>query len=170
MHPREFFHFCPRCAAPQRVPAENTFDCASCGFRYYFNAAVAVAVYLSRPDGRVLLIRRAREPSRGMLSPPGGFIDVGETAEEAARRELREEVGLEVHQLEFLASHPNEYFFREVTYPVLDFFFAGRTNAAKVVANAEEVSEILWLPADAVDPSQLAFESMKATWPLFLQR
>lgn len=46
--------------------------------------------------GKVLLVRRAHQPSKGRWSVPGGMIELGETIHEAARRELREECGVEV--------------------------------------------------------------------------
>jgi ADP-ribose pyrophosphatase YjhB (NUDIX family) len=54
--------------------------------------ATSVAVF--RADGRVLLATRTREPARGLWSLPGGKVEAGETLEEAALRELREEVGV----------------------------------------------------------------------------
>ena len=51
------------------------------------------------PDGRLLLIRRANEPYRGLYALPGGFVDVGETTEDACRRELKEETGIEAGPL-----------------------------------------------------------------------
>ena len=54
--------------------------------------AVSTAVFR---DGRVLIARRARAPWRGAFSLPGGVVEIGETLAEAARRELREEVGVE---------------------------------------------------------------------------
>src|SRR5262245_28911999 len=63
-------------------------------------AASAVVV---RDDGRVLLVRRAKPPLERVLTPPGGRIEAGETAAEAAVREVREETGLEVTVLEHVA-------------------------------------------------------------------
>jgi NAD+ diphosphatase len=171
MDPREFFRNCPRCGAAQpAVSRRSFFECVACGFHYYFNAAVAVAVYVERSDGMALLIRRAREPARGKLSPPGGFIDIGETAETAAHREVREEVGLVIEKLRFLASYPNEYLYREITYPVLDFFFTAHTDSAETVAAAEEVDGIMWVKPEALDSQLLAFPSMQASWPDYLKR
>ncbi len=53
-------------------------------------------------DGKVLLIQRAAEPDKGMWSIPGGLIENGETAEEAAIREVMEETGLDIENIEFV--------------------------------------------------------------------
>jgi len=105
--------------------------CMACGFRLYFNPAVAVAVFVQDAAGRVLLIRRAKEPGAGKLAPPGGFIDVGERAEDAVHREVHEEVGLRLTDLRFLGSQPNEYLFGGVLYPVLDLFFKTRVRSRR---------------------------------------
>src|SRR4051812_43391840 len=100
MRPAELFRFCPRCAAP-RAPenvGHTPLLCAACGFAFYFNPTVAAAAFIFDPQGRILLIRRAKEPAAGKFGVPGGFIDFGESAEDGMRREVREEVGLEVER------------------------------------------------------------------------
>ena len=52
--------------------------------------------------GRVLLIRRKNEPFKGAYALPGGFVDIGETTEEACRREVLEETGLSVDDLQLI--------------------------------------------------------------------
>jgi mutator protein MutT len=171
MRPAAFFNFCPRCGTKQPAPpAGNVFHCAGCGFRYFFNAAIAAAAFIARDDGRVLMIRRAKDPARGKLAPPGGFVDIGETAEAAVRREVREEVGLEISGVRFLCSAPNAYPYQDVTYPVLDFFFTGRAVAAASARALDDVEGIVWLAPPQITPAELAFDSMRAALAVLLER
>jgi ADP-ribose pyrophosphatase YjhB (NUDIX family) len=171
MHPAHFFKFCPRCGRAQsEEPAGRAFRCPGCDFLYYFNPAIAVAAFIADADQRVLFIRRAKDPAKGQWAIPGGFIDAGETAEEACRREVREEVNLELTSLEFLCSEPNEYFFHDVTYPVLDLFFVARTPAGHQAAAHDEVASVSWLEPGAVNPAEIAFPSMRAALQRYLVR
>ena len=61
----------------------------------------AVSVALTRGDA-VLLVKRARPPAKGVYAFPGGKVEAGETAEQAARRELAEETGLKAGRLRFV--------------------------------------------------------------------
>jgi ADP-ribose pyrophosphatase YjhB (NUDIX family) len=163
MRPVELFRFCPRCAAPR--PTENAgqspFRCAACGFTYYFNPTVAAAAFVFDPAGRVLLIRRAKDPGAGKFGVPGGFIDFGESAEDGLRREVCEEVGLEIAHVRFLMSFPNLYPYREVVYPVVDLYFAADAVLPETAKPLDGVTGIEWrLPADVPD-EECAFDSMR---------
>ncbi|HEX9185812.1 MAG TPA: NUDIX domain-containing protein, partial [Vicinamibacteria bacterium] len=108
--PSQAFRFCPRCGrGPAERPEAHVLSCPACGFHFHFNPVVAAGVLVEDGHGRVLFVRRAKEPARGLLAFPGGFVDFGEAAEAAARREAREETGLEVSDLAFLGSWPNLY-------------------------------------------------------------
>jgi ADP-ribose pyrophosphatase YjhB (NUDIX family) len=69
--------------------------CPQCRWIHFADPKVAAAVLVEQ-DGRVLLVRRANEPFRGMWTLPAGFVDAGEDPAEAASRECLEETGLTV--------------------------------------------------------------------------
>lgn len=171
MFPSEKFQRCPQCGAsvPAREP-NAPLDCSACGFHFYFNPSVASAAIALRADGRALFIRRAKDPAKGKLAIPGGFIDIGETAEQALRREFLEEVNVELTDIRYLCSHPNDYHFRDVTYPVLDFFFSARAKADSVAAALDDVDEFHWLDPAEIDLDEIAFPSVRAALEEFLTR
>ncbi|MEY3275370.1 MAG: hypothetical protein RL153_635 [Verrucomicrobiota bacterium] len=160
--PRASFVHCPRCARALPAGDEPRMECSECGWVYYLNPTVAVAVFAARDDGRVLFLRRSREPARGRWAPPGGFIDFDETAEAAAAREVREEVALEVTGLRFLGSWPNRYAFRGVEYRVLDLFFTARALHPSDATAVEEAEELAWVHPLEMEPESMAFPSMTA--------
>jgi mutator protein MutT len=171
MRPLNYFEFCPRCAHRGiKDSARGAFRCDECGFVYFLNPATAAAAFILNADGQVLFIRRAKEPAKGKLALPGGFVDAGETAEEAVRREIREEVGLEMDSIAYLDSQPNEYPYKEVTYPVLDLFFVGRAKAVETVAALDGVESYCWLKPQTVAAEEIAFASIRNALAAYLRR
>lgn len=82
----------------RQVPAGDTHErdvCTTCGFINYLNPKI-VTGSIVRHDGRLLLCRRAIEPRTGYWTLPAGFMELGETAEQAAMREAREEANAEI--------------------------------------------------------------------------
>lgn len=97
-HETRRHRFCPRCAAAldeRRVEHRLRPVCPACGFIWYDDPKVA-ACTLPVVDGRLILVRRAIQPERGKWVFPGGYMDRGETVEQAAVRETSEETGLHV--------------------------------------------------------------------------
>ena len=169
MRPADLFRYCPSCATPLDR-RESPVKCAACGFQYYLNTTCATAALLVRPDGLALFIRREKEPRKGFLAMPGGFIDEGETAEQGVRREFLEEVGFEPRGIDFLCSHPNTYFYQGTTYPVLDFFFVARATGEENPQALDAVASVHWLDPMTVHPAEIAFPSMVHALQVYQQR
>jgi len=163
MQPIELFRFCPRCgsARASETRGQSPLACGECGLVFYFNPTVAAAAFVFDPEGKILLIRRAKDPSAGKLGVPGGFIDVGESAEEGLRREVREEVGIEIDQLRFLISFPNSYLYREVTYPVVDLYFTAIAVNPAAARPLDAVAGVEWRLPTNVHDDEIAFISMR---------
>ncbi len=161
-HPVNVLKFCPRCGSPN-FPAtgSRSFQCADCSFNYYVNASAAVAVLLFNDKGELLLTRRAIEPHKGKLDLPGGFIDPMETAEQAAQREIQEELGIEIHSLKYFCSYPNEYIFSGFSVFTLDLAFLAKTESLANMKAMDDISSFEFYKPHDVDMDELPSISMK---------
>lgn len=110
--------------------------------------------------GHVLLCRRGKPPNVGSWTLPGGAQDVGETCEDAARRELLEETGLSVGPLHFCAHvdtvRRDDDGRVRFHYTILDF--AARWESGEPAASSD-VSAVEWAPMDALEPYDLWSEA-----------
>ena len=88
--------FCPRCGAAAEVNFPHSINCPSCGYMAYYNPKPVAAALTTTRDGRIILLRRGFEPGKGLWTVPGGFVDLGESVEQAAVREAMEELGIQV--------------------------------------------------------------------------
>ena len=95
------YRYCPSCGGPLSARTLKSGDpdrlvCGTCGFIFYMDPKVAVGTIIRTDGARLVLVRRAIEPGYGLWVFPGGYVDRGEQILDAARREAREESGLEV--------------------------------------------------------------------------
>ncbi len=158
------FRFCPSCGAGDPAFLDGKrWHCRYCGFEYFHNVATAAGIILDR-SGEIVFIERAREPRRGKLGLPGGFVDPGERAEDAAIRECREEVGWAPPVLDFLGSFPNSYAYGGVSYNTCDLFFYYRFGADALLPplapNDGEALLIRTIALARVPEEELAFPSI----------
>ncbi|KAB2912563.1 MAG: NAD(+) diphosphatase [Dechloromonas sp.] len=97
--------FCGRCGTPTvRREGELAMGCPGCGLLAYPRLSPAVMVLVR--DGERLLLARSPHFKPGVFSALAGFVEPGETLEECAVREVREEVGIEIARLRYFASQP----------------------------------------------------------------
>ncbi len=105
MNARPFaWNFCPTCGKPLALRHDGESErphCAGCQRFFYSNPVPACCCFVTR-GSELLLVQRAIEPCYGQWSLPGGFVEMGETTEEAAIRELLEETGLRAHGVRLL--------------------------------------------------------------------
>lgn len=168
MQPTEIFRHCPRCGA-RRAELNNPLRCVACGFLYYFNPCCAVGGLVLNHQGEILLLRRAKEPARGLWAVPGGFIDIGETAEIALRRETLEEVDLELGEARFLCSQTNSYHYQEITYPVLDLFFVATATDPARARPLDGVDAFRWCQPRELRLEEIAFPSIRLALQRYVQ-
>ena len=156
------FKYCPKCATEFGPIQGNVLICPSCDLHYYINPKPANAVILENAHGEILLVVRAYEPKKGMLDVPGGFIDTKETIEESITRELKEELGLDLHEFTYVASCPDEYAYGGVSSKSLCILFKAKLPEGTELHPADDVESYEWFSKDAIPYEKIAFKGIRS--------
>jgi ADP-ribose pyrophosphatase YjhB (NUDIX family) len=158
--------FCSHCGQDLtvRIPEGDNLPrhvCAACGMVHYLNPKLVAGAVLEASDGRLLVCRRAIEPRHGLWTLPAGFMELGETATEAAAREAREEACASALDL---ALHC------VIDVPRVSqvhLMFRGRLADDRHAPGAESLDTRL-VAADALPWDELAFPSVRRALERFV--
>ena len=145
MHWRRTHRFCGACGRPlERKPIECAMTCTVCRLDVFPRVNPVVITRITRGD-RILLARRARGVLR-FFSVIAGFVEAGETLEQAVSREIREEVGIEVAGMRYFASQP---------WPFPNNLMIGFTAehaSGDIRVDGEEIGEAGWFDRGGLPP------------------
>jgi ADP-ribose pyrophosphatase YjhB (NUDIX family) len=150
------FRFCPACGSELDAPdPEGGGRCPRCGRSWYRNPAPTVGAAIVS-DGRVLVTVRGREPEKGRLDVPGGFLKPGEEPLCGLAREVKEELGVEiaVAESDFIQAIPHRY------GPEGDFVLSLGFKARLVggeVNPADDVEDVIWAAYPQLDELDFAW-------------
>jgi ADP-ribose pyrophosphatase YjhB (NUDIX family) len=153
------WRFCPRCGGALAV-SQGRGSCAACGFVVYAHSDPTACALCVDDEGRLLLVRRARDPDKGKWDLPGGFLGEGEHPLEALRRELREETGLEIEPQEFVGVFVDRYGEGEEAPATLNLYWTARVVGGRPRA-ADDVCELRWFEPEALPAAEeIAFRNV----------
>jgi ADP-ribose pyrophosphatase YjhB (NUDIX family) len=155
MSPSEY-RFCPRCSGrlEGRVIKEGEPErqvCGSCSFVFYLGPKL-VAGAIAELDAGIVLIKRAIEPGYGKWTFPGGFVERGEVAENAAARETLEETGLQIEATGIVGLYTYEGQISAIAV------FAARVLGGEPMP-LDETLDVRSFPRDGLPWSEMAFPS-----------
>ena len=115
-------------------PTEYAMVCPACNYHQYPRVQPCIITVITRGDDEVLLAKNAKNTSN-MYGLIAGFVEVGETLEEAVQRETLEEVGIKVKNVQYLASQP-------WPFPSnLMLAFKAEYESGEIVLQEEEISD-----------------------------
>ena len=161
-HPLSQFSYCPKCGSTRfEVHNEKSKQCADCGFVYYFNPSSATVALIFNERNELLVCRRGKEPAKGTLDLPGGFIDTFETAEEGVAREVKEETGLDVVHADYLFSLPNIYVYSGFPVHTLDMFFRCTVADTRHFRAMDDAADLFFIPIAEINPADFGLASIR---------
>ncbi|MFQ6116467.1 MAG: NUDIX domain-containing protein [bacterium] len=150
------YKYCPKCGSDlvyKRVGENLRLVCKGCGFIFYQNPTPAVGVILMKDD-EILLVKRKYEPRAGFWSLPAGFLEWDENVEEAARREVKEETGLEIELDGLFGVYSG---FDDPRNHVLLVVYRGQIRNGEIAAG-DDATEVKFFPLTAL-PQDIAFKN-----------
>ncbi len=157
---RKEHSFCGACATPMEFNAgENAMHCASCDSNVYPRINPAIITLVHR--GEEVLLGRGPKFPPGMFSTLAGFVEAGESAEQTLRREVAEEVGVQVSNIEYFGSQSWPF----PSQLMLGFF--AQYTSGDVVCHDEEIVEAQWFhwsDLPRVPPRQSISGALIADW------
>lgn len=124
-------------------------------YKYPHPAVTADCIVMTR-DNQVLLIQRKNEPCRGQWAFPGGFMNIDETAEAAAVRELQEETGITLSETDIFQVGAYTAVDRDPRERVITIAYLAEIDAPVAVKGSDDAARAQWFPLDALPP--LAFD------------
>ncbi len=135
--------WCGACGTATRDKAsERAKECPACGLVFYPRVSPAMMVLVTR--GREVLLARAHRFPPGMYSALAGFVEPGETIEDCIRREVREEVGVEVDEPVYFAS-------QSWAFPhSLMIAYTAEYAGGPITLEDEEIADARWFAPDAL--------------------
>ncbi|WP_404308618.1 NUDIX hydrolase [Neorhodopirellula lusitana] len=167
----QVFRFCPRCGHESETVGKIPFRCSECHFSFFFGPVAAVGGLVVNSRNELLLVRRAKDPGKGKWGLPGGFVDRGETVEDALAREVMEETSLVVSDAAFLMTGPNRYAYAGVTADVIDLFYTCNVeDDSQVVLQATELNHYQWCVPGADVLDNMAFDSNRTAVEFWMSR
>lgn len=155
---RQGFKYCPRCRTAmvdKYVFGRTRRVCPneSCHFVQFIDPKVTTAVMPVKKD-KVLMVKRVMDPERGSWCFPGGFMEVGETPQQCASRECKEETGFEVEITELI----DVYYYEDYRGSGVVIMYKGQVVGGKATLNTKEAEKLGFFAPDDL-PEPIAFES-----------
>jgi NAD+ diphosphatase len=151
------FKFCPECGTKDGVQKLNNtdYECKVCQWHFWNNPKTSANVVCVNDEGLILFAKRSIEPKKGLYGIPGGFLQYDEDAYKAAERELFEESGVRVKNLQLLRGiGNNEYRPGEISTCNLHFI---ATEWEGEFVPKDDVAEFEWKPIEFFDSDQFAW-------------
>jgi mutator protein MutT len=166
------YSFCPKCGAklafkiPNKFDHEKRYTCTKCDFIFYQNSKPTASAIIINDNNEVLVVKRAYEPGVGKYDFPGGFLEYGESPQDGAKREIQEELNVEIEVLDFVGIYMDYY--DTVGESTINIYYLARIKSGDPVASSD-IDSFEWFAKDQL-PTDFAFQNNKDALVDFLKQ
>ncbi|MBD3300133.1 MAG: NUDIX domain-containing protein [Candidatus Moranbacteria bacterium] len=170
MEPIEVFKFNPLNGNKLVGKSENLLVDEKTGFHYYISPKPTVNVLIVNDNQEILMTKRGIDPGKDNWDLPGGFVDIGETLEEAVKREINEELRGEVKKIEYFGSFLNRYEYCGVNYHIVDVSFLVKLKTLRGLKPKDDVAGFKFFKLDKIPFDRISFCSIREVLKQYLKR
>lgn len=159
----QYYKFCPVCGNrltvkyfdnKKRLVCQNK----KCHYIFYQNSKPTATTLITNKSGQILLVKRGIKPKFGYWDLPGGFLEEGEHPEDCLKREMKEELGVNVKIINLLGIYTDKYYLKHFL-STLNFYYLSKIIKGKIKP-ADDISEARWFARNKL-PKNLAFKNNK---------
>ncbi|GIW62242.1 MAG: DNA mismatch repair protein MutT [Patescibacteria group bacterium] len=155
------YRFCPLCGKTNLLRQDDfMLKCKDCRFIYFDNPKPGVSCLIFNHNKQLLFTKRLKEPMKGSLGLPGGFVDSNETLDEAIIREIKEELFLDLNQSDiyYYGSSKGHFEYQGISYFIVTAWFICRKTVDEQTIKfaTDEIEDLVFL-----DPEKIDFDLIK---------
>lgn len=158
MNPRNAYKHCLRCGN-ELIDQEEFMLCSTCGHKHFISPVPCNAVIIENDNGEILLVRRKVEPKKDYWDLPGGFIKPYESFAASAKREIKEELQVEIAIEEIIGIYHDVYVYQNVELPTLGICVKASILSGEINP-ADDINGYQFFSKETVLSQKLAFNSI----------
>ena len=160
MDQMQVYRFCPLCKGALLHKENNLLICQACDYHFFINPKPCNGVIVENEKGEILLVKRKFPPRKGYWDLPGGFIAPFEDFEASIKREVKEELGVEITIGKIIGVYKDDYVYKDIRYPTLGIIACASLSTLRITP-ADDISGFAFFAKDKVHSQKIAFPSIK---------
>lgn len=157
---QDVYKFCPKSGDALKQISENILQCNNCGYKLYVNPITCNGVIIVNENGKIMLVKRKFDPKKGYWDLPGGFIEPHEDLEQSVKREIKEELGVDIDLIKIIGVYNDVYEFQDIIWPTLGIVVAAKTVTGNF-RSSDDINSYKFFRLQEALKQRLAFHSIK---------
>lgn len=156
----EAYKSCPCCSEKLSHKGGNLLVCSGCNFNLYVNPSPCCDVIIEDERGQIMLVKRKDPPKQGWWDIPGGFMVPDEDAQTSAKREIKEELDVDIEVNEIIGAYPERYEHNNIEIPLLVIFVNAKITQGTIKVG-DDVSDYKYFSKEEILDQRIGFNSTK---------